>query len=131
LCSFWECLERQHSRTIIRNIAWYFVNRVIHGKNGQNSICCDQRRFLLWINCTDKDINRSQLWWLSLPIKPTTLYLGTSGDMMLKKDVWCLSTKKFWRDFTPICRNLPQCKPVKICFPVDWIPFWELIQKPR
>lgn len=67
---FRQCLKCQHSSTIIWNITWDLVDRVVHCKNGKNSVCSHQRRLLQRINCTDININRAKLWRLAFFLIP-------------------------------------------------------------
>ena len=70
LWSFSECIKSQHSSSIIRHIARYLVNRIVHSKNGKHSICSDKRRLLHRVHGTDKNINRSQLRWFTFSVIP-------------------------------------------------------------
>ena len=67
---FRQCLKCQHSSTIIRNITWNLVNRVVHCKDGKNRVCSHQRRFFQWINSTHKYVNWTKLRRLAFLLIP-------------------------------------------------------------
>jgi len=67
---FRQCFKCKHCSTIIRNIAGDLLNRIIHGKDGKDSVRCDQGRFLRGINRTDKEVNRSKLRGLTFLVEP-------------------------------------------------------------
>lgn len=52
--SFSHGFKSQESPSIIRNIARKLLHRVVSSKDGQDSVCCDQWRFFLWISCRHK-----------------------------------------------------------------------------
>lgn len=66
LRSFRKGFKSKHGSTVIRNIAWNLIYRIINSKYRQDGVCCDERRLLHWIHRTDVNVNGSQLRWLAI-----------------------------------------------------------------
>lgn len=72
-CSFWQGFKGEHGSSIIRDVAWDLINRVVHRQDWKNCIGCIKWRFLHRIHSTHKHIYWAEHIWFALSLIPASM----------------------------------------------------------